>query len=631
MIKPIYLTGALLLAGLPLAAQKAENHYVTPSYDSSNVQAQIRLNLDRDDQAVHFIRDNTDPYVITKTYVLKNADAYEVLPYLRSIVQANQITADNTTVEAAKLNDGTSLLLVSAEEDRFGAQPNGVGLDELVASLDKPNIAAWSGSVRFFYFPQYRKASELLDLVYNVGMTRQGDATELQQGVDKAGYEPGVNALLFYVPQFSKKSIEAMLKQYDQPLPQVRVKYTVYEIYDENDGKLGVDFQSWKNNDGADLFSVGGRYRSNWTSTWSGGLNPGSGSNKTQYFNFNPKWNSRYLDFVVSKGGGKVVNSGEVVVRNNESAVIDVNTNLFNYELTPIGDQNLTATATVSGTIYSSVNPAGNYYFTAADGSGNAITLSGGSISGSLSAIKITPPNNTSDTRYQLAITGGTLVRNGENLGTSTDDVTSFKLYQRVTNANSTNTSFWYTWTEVPFTDDVNIAKGNRVETVASATGYGFKLTVSPQVNTTASTLKVNIVNTSLVGWDSDGKPRVAKDSEVNSEVQVDNRGNRFIIGGIDKRELVRGVAGIPYLREIPGLAWIFGTESESTKHSQLILVGEVYKTGVATPVEPERKQFAAANDKKLAAAGKSNSWGFGQYGIDADKTTVTKGKSNNE
>ena len=47
-------------------------------------------------------------------------------------------------------------------------------------------------------------------------------------------------------------------------------------------------FQGWKNNEGADFFSVGGRYRNNWSSVYSGGFGPVAayGSERTSYFNF---------------------------------------------------------------------------------------------------------------------------------------------------------------------------------------------------------------------------------------------------------------------------------------------------------------------------------------------------------
>jgi len=633
MLKHYFLPGLLALTGLPLLAQNADNHYATKPYDNSNVQAQIRLNLEKDENKVQFIRDNADPYVVTKAYVLKHADANEIRPYVRTAVQSNQITQDSTAVETAKLNDGTNILLVAAEEYRFQTGPNGLGIDDIVATFDQPNIAAYSGALRFFYFPQYRNANELKTAIYNSGMTHINDNVELSQGTDQVAYEPGLNALMFYTPQFSKKNIEEWLKVYDQPLPQATVKYTVYELYDEGDGKLGADFQSWKNNDGADLFGLGGRYRSNWASTWSGGIAPQTDYNKTEFFNFNPKWNTRYLDFLVSQSKAKIASSGEVVVKNNETAVVSINTNVFSFVQIPSGDQNLTQTATVTGTVYSGYRDPNSgivttnvptYYFTAKDSGGTSVTLSG-SAAATLSAIKITPPGNSSDARYQLAVSGTGLyfIKDGKNLGADTDGIASFALYQITTATNSYTGATYYTWTPVTLSNDVTIAKGNKEITTAADNGYGFSLTLRPQINRKASILSVDITNTSLIGWTSEGKPRIDKDGQVTTDVHVASEGNRFIIGGLNKRELVRGVSGVPYLREIPGLGWLFATESESTKRAHLVVVGEVRLSNTDAAIDPATKQLAQENAATLKKAGQSIPWGFDQYGIDADKNTT--------
>jgi type II secretory pathway component GspD/PulD (secretin) len=606
-----------LFAALPLAAQKSENHYATQGYDGSNVQAQIRLNLDKSEKAVHFIRDNTDPYVITKTYQLKHADPYEIRTYLRTMVQANKITPDNTGVECAKLNDGTGFVFVAAEQDRFGAQPHGMGIDEIVAALDQPKIEASSGTVRFMYFPKFRSAAELQTLVYNVGMTHINDPVELQQGNDLAACEPGTNSLLFSVPSFSRKNIEDMLKYYDQPLPQANVKYTVYELNDEDDGKLGADFQSWKNNDGIDLFSIGGRYRSNWTSTWSGGIDPQTGSNKTQYFSFNPKWNSKYLDFLVSKGKAQIVTTGELVIRNSETATLNIVTNLFQNEYTQMSDQNLTQTVTATGVIYSYRNDAGDYYFDASDANGTSIQIVDGFIAGAAAAVKITPPGNNASSRYQIKITNGSFTKGGRNLGEQID-AASFRLYQRVINWNPAHTVSWVTWSEVSFTNDISIQKGRKIDTVAGP-GYGLKIIMTPRINSETSILNVNMTNTSLVGWTSDGKPRVDRDGQVKSDVMISNAGNRFIIGGLDKRELVRSVSGVPFLRKLPVLGWVFGTESESTKRTRLVLVGESRLSGTAAPLDAEKTKVIQESKDALKDAGEKNDWGFDQYGLDPD------------
>ena len=99
----------------------------------------------------------------------------------------------------------------------------------------------------------------------------------------------------------------------------------------ENDDRIGVDFQNWKNNEGADFFSVGGRMRNNWSALYntSGGMGRGYGSERTSFYNFNPKWNTRYLDFLVSKGKAKISHTGELLIRNNTPATLERTTQIF--------------------------------------------------------------------------------------------------------------------------------------------------------------------------------------------------------------------------------------------------------------------------------------------------------------
>ena len=141
-----------------------------------------------------------------------------------------------------------------------------------------------------------------MNIMQNMGMNIQ-DVTELWQGSDLVAYDPDLNWLIFDVTNYSTYNIASMLEKYDVPIPQVRLKISVYEVYRENDEKIGIDFQSWKNNEGADFFSAGGRYRNNWAAMYQ--ISPqfarSYGSERTSYYNFNPKWNTRYLDFLAAK------------------------------------------------------------------------------------------------------------------------------------------------------------------------------------------------------------------------------------------------------------------------------------------------------------------------------------------
>ena len=291
------------------------NNYDTASYMDTQVQAQLRLDLGKDTDAVHFIRDNNDPKVVTKTYVLKHAEPYSLRTFLREMVQTKRVFGSNTAVECLQFEDGVSLLFISAEEYRFHDHENGMGIDSIVERLDKPGILHSSGQPKYVYFPANVPAETLMPMIKHVGMNVSGDETELTGGKDKVQLDPDLNCLFFNTASYSRRNIEEMLRKYDVPLPELRIRFRVYELYSENDEKLGLDFQSWKNNEGTELFSAGARFRDNWAATYGGTMSRPQGSERTSFYNFNPKWNTRYIDFLASKGKAKIAHSGEVVVR----------------------------------------------------------------------------------------------------------------------------------------------------------------------------------------------------------------------------------------------------------------------------------------------------------------------------
>ena len=72
---------------------RSNNHGTTGGYAPSNVQAQLKINVADGTKEVKVIRDNADPFVITKPYMLKNADPYAVRSYLEAAVGAKSVNA----------------------------------------------------------------------------------------------------------------------------------------------------------------------------------------------------------------------------------------------------------------------------------------------------------------------------------------------------------------------------------------------------------------------------------------------------------------------------------------------------------------------------------------------------------
>ena len=379
MKKTVILAAAFCLwnaaAGDGTGTPRDSNFLNTGGYAPTRVEAKLLIPVKENAETLHFIRDNNDPRVITKSYMLKYADAYEIRDCLREMVQSKRVgnttllqnypgntpgapaagntatlasvqpstpvtaqptfnpalqLGSNTAVECLKYTDGTGVLIISAEEYRFKDRPGGMGFDSIVKYLDRPQMGAVTGTQIFFYFPRYVPARNLQPLIQNVGMNVP-DVTELWQGSDVVAYDPDLNLLIFDVANYSVTNVEEMLRKYDVPIPQVRLKITVYEFFTENDDRIGADFQAWKNNGGMDFFSVGGRYRNNWSALHGGGMGD-TGSERSSFYNFNPKWNTRYLDFLTARGKGKVICSSELLIRNNTPASLSSKSELFYFE-----------------------------------------------------------------------------------------------------------------------------------------------------------------------------------------------------------------------------------------------------------------------------------------------------------
>lgn len=499
---------------------KADNHQASDGFNSTTVQAQLRVNVKDSENAVRFVRTNTDPVVLTKLYRLKHAEPYALRGYLLSVVQGTQISGNPVQVDAVKFVNGQGVLLVSAEDYRFQQNGSGNSIDEIIERLDKPGIGFSSGRPKFIYFPKVNSAANLREMLINSGASAKDN--EFANGIDVLTVDGNLNALFIAAPAWSYKHILEQLEKYDRVMPEIRISYKLLEVSSENDDKLGVDFQSWKNNDGVDFFSTGGRYRNNWAGTFAGGIN-GSHFSKTEFFNFNPKWNSRYLDFLSSSGRAKVVTQGVITAKNRRTSAITVATGLF-YE-----EQTLIPPASLNSKI-----PDGKE--------------------------------------------------------------------------------------KLPESADWQLPHGNAQNT-AGSDSFRFEFSVAPVITAKASTLPVKVSGTSLQGWNSDGSPRLNV-SSFSTEIQIGNNGKEFVIGGIRRSNLIRSTAGIPLLKDIPILGWLFSTETETLRNSELILIAQV-ETALPFDQLPEKyRQDSDAVREKLTASKKSprSNLGFEQFGLDSNK-----------
>ena len=155
--------------------------------------------------------------------------------------------------------------------------------------------------------------------------------------------------------------------------------------------------------------------------------------------------------------------------------------------------------------------------------------------------------------------------------------------------------------------------RGNKINTAASDR-FGFSIDMIPTINTKATSLNVRINSSSLIGYTSDGTPRIQQGAEIDTTFMIANNNTKLVIGGIEKSSVVSVSGGLPILKDLPVLGWLFSTESESTKRSQLVIVAELQ------PQNDCSKKAVEKIKADLGDAGKTNTFGYRQYLIDADR-----------
>ena len=548
---------------------RANNHAPTGGYAPTNVQAQLKIDVRDGTREVNVIRDNADPFVITKPYTLKHADPYAVRSYLEAAVGARSVNTSPAQVTAVKFADGAGVVLVSAEEYRFQDSADGRGIDKIVASLDRPGLTYLPEADAHIYFPRISRASNLRDMLLKVGSSALDPQFEVAPGTILVDGE--LNALIVKAPAWNWAEMLAMLRQYDRPVPEIKVYYRVLEIYAENDDRIGVDFQSWKNNDGIDLFSAGTNVRRNWGTFFASGVQD-TGNNRTSYWNFNPKWNTRYLDFMTSIGKAKCLAQGCLVAQNRKESHIQVNTGFF-YDRTYYtgGAKNIAEACTE---------------FTFADPNPDTTPRE--------SFAKVMPLGTLKDAYAEAGVLAAALVPAGYTrrmMGTQTTTFLYHDAIAKVLGDSATSAFSKYLTgyvkkdgTSVPATwynTDWNTAEAapgiihGWLQYPMVTDGFKFDLRVTPVVTGKAAKVRFDLSGISLLGWNSDGSARSSA-SETSATVQIGFTSQDFVIGGLRKSETVRGTTGLPYFKDVPVLGRLLSTESESIKQSQLVLLARV-------------------------------------------------------
>ena len=595
---------------------KSEQGAPTGGYAPTGVQAKLNIDVKDGTKEVTVIRDNTDPFVITKPYTIKNADPYAVRSYLEAAVGARSVSTSPAQATAVKFDDGTGVVLVSAEEYRFSDNEDGRGIDSIVAALDRKGLTYSGDAGTRIYFPRASKAANLRDMLLKVGSSELDPQFEISPSTVLVDGE--LNALVICAPEWSWEDMRKLLVSYDRPIPEVKISYRIIEIYAENDDRIGVDFQSWKNNEGVDLFSAGAMMSRNWGTFFTSSVQDTS-FNKVSYWNFNPKWNSRYLDFMTSIGKAKILARGEIVAQNRTVSTVQVASGFF-YDRTFYTAGAKTIAEGTGEFAYTDPNPD---------------TILREALTKIQPLSKIQELYRDAGTSAIIRPDGYTLRTMGTQTGTNTYGDVSAKVFDNdnrtsplakyltgYVKADGTvvNGAYYHTiW------DSANAAPGiihGWLQYPMVTDGFQFDLRVTPVVTAKAAKVTFDLNSISLLGWNADGSARMSK-SQTGTTFQIGTEAEEFVIGGLKKSESVRSTAGLPFLKDIPVLGRVVSTESESIKQSQLVVIAKVEYSNpddkVGENISEDLGKIVKSVNKGMTS--RVGNMFFQQYGLDEDRS----------
>jgi type II secretory pathway component GspD/PulD (secretin) len=133
----------------------------------------------------------------------------------------------------------------------------------------------------------------------------------------------------------------------------------------------------------------------------------------------------------------------------------------------------------------------------------------------------------------------------------------------------------------IPYTTSEGSA--GREETVGTDMAEeGVTVSILPYIGSESTTISVDVTVSSLVGYSKDTDIPLISSRKVNSLVNVKD-GEPIILGGLEKTNNVTSRVGLPFLKDIPVIQYLFSKESKDTTKSKVIIsIKPKLKTGDA-------------------------------------------------
>jgi len=230
---------------------------------------------------------------VTKVFKLNNAKCMEVLPYV-----AQAVALENGVARTLKYTkpDGSVENYIQVVCPPFQMK----GIAELITAFDQSGITSSPGDTRYFYRMQHRDAADVNAILV---------ASELS-GEGASAVDAATNTIYFRDSESDFNRGLAVVKFMDVPVPQVEFEVRIYEIEKDDEAKIGLDWDAWKNMlTGGFLFGGGTVARNAGVD----GLNTIIGIGGPAL--------AQFLNYTAKTGNAKILTNTRLSVQNGQPAV----------------------------------------------------------------------------------------------------------------------------------------------------------------------------------------------------------------------------------------------------------------------------------------------------------------------
>lgn len=255
---------------------------------------------------LHLLQDDAQLPIVSKVYDLKYARANDLTPFVLGAVKRyySSSSVDRWNYAFGK----QQFLVVSAPS------PIIPYIDGIVQAFDRPappnadgSTLVGTGISRFVYQPQYRSTSDILSVISAIG--HDGDGV---------GYFDNSSNLVYWKDSAADGGnlFLSIVKAFDRPIPQAELSITVYEVRKSVLDDVGVDYLTWKNGPGLNLFSAG--LESQALNSVESSLANMDKFTSTSYggFAFSPQFDSSFIRALSQSGKATITASGSLTVTN---------------------------------------------------------------------------------------------------------------------------------------------------------------------------------------------------------------------------------------------------------------------------------------------------------------------------